>query len=44
MTRLTFTLHFEPKGIARLMDGMIQKTMQSEVATLGNLKKVLESR
>ncbi len=43
-TRLTFNLHFEPKGIARLMDGMIQKTMQSEVAALENLKKVLESR
>src|SRR5438067_11927275 len=28
-TRVTFTLHFEPKGLARLMDGMIASTMRS---------------
>ena len=41
-TRLKFTLHFEPKGFARLMDGMINRTMQSEVAMLANLKTYLE--
>ncbi len=41
-TRLSFTLHFEPKGFARLMDGMINRTMQSEVAMLTNLKAYLE--
>jgi len=44
VTRLTFILHFEPKGVARLMDGVIQKTMLSEVAALEHLKKVIESR
>src|SRR5215469_1045683 len=43
-TRLTFTLHFEPKGLARLMDGMIASTMRSEVATLSRLKAYLESQ
>ena len=42
-TRLTFTLHYEPKGLARLMDPMITRTMQSEVAMLANLKGYLES-
>ncbi|HEV2582877.1 MAG TPA: SRPBCC family protein [Ktedonobacteraceae bacterium] len=43
-TRITFTLHFEPKGLARLMNSMITRTMQSEVATLSNLKAYLESQ
>ena len=43
-TRVTFTLHFEPKGLARLMDGMIASTMRSEVATLSNLKTYMESQ
>lgn len=43
-TRVTFTLHFEPKGLARLMDGMIASTMRGEVATLSNLKAYLESQ
>src|SRR5215472_15959155 len=41
-TKLTFVLDFQPKGLARLMDGMINKTMQSEVGNLSNLKSVLE--
>src|SRR5215813_13111073 len=41
-TRLNFTLHHEPKGFARLMDGMVNRTMQSEVAMLSNLKAYLE--
>jgi len=42
-TRVTFTLHFEPKGLAKLMDPMIARTMRSEVAMLSNLKAYLES-
>jgi uncharacterized membrane protein len=42
-TRVTFTLHFEPKGLAKLMDPMIARTMRSEVAMLSNLKEYLES-
>ena len=43
-TRLTFTLHFEPKGLAKLLEPMINKTMQSEIGTLANLKTFLESQ
>jgi uncharacterized membrane protein len=42
-TQVSFVLDFQPKGLARLMDGMIAKTMQSEVGNLANLKTVLES-
>ncbi len=42
-TRVTFVLDFQPKGLARLMDGMINKSMQSEVGNLANLKSYLES-
>lgn len=42
-TKVTFTLDFQPKGFAKLMDGMINKTMQEEVGTLSNLKAYLES-
>jgi carbon monoxide dehydrogenase subunit G len=41
-TRLRFVLDFQPKGLARLMGPMIQKTMRSEVAQLSALKQVLE--
>ncbi len=43
-TRVTFVLDFQPKGLARLMDGMINKSMQAEVGNLANLKSVLESQ
>lgn len=43
-TRLTFTLHFEPKGLTKLMGPMITRTMEGEVATLANLKAYLESQ
>ena len=43
-TQVTFTLHYEPKGLARLMDPMINKTMQVEIATLSNLKAYLEGQ
>jgi len=41
--RLTFSLGFEPKGLMRLMNGMIQRTMQAEVGNLTRLKAVLEA-
>ena len=42
-TKVSFVLDFQPKGLAKLMDGLIGKTMQSEVGNLSNLKTVLES-
>jgi uncharacterized membrane protein len=42
-THVTFILDFQPKGFARLMDGMINKSMKAEVAMLSNLKTYLES-
>jgi|SRR6266481_913151 len=41
-TELTFTLDFQPKGFAKLMGPMIQKTMETEVQTIENLKHYLE--
>ncbi len=43
-THVTFILHYEPKGLARLMGPMITQTMREEVATLSNLKAYLESQ
>jgi uncharacterized membrane protein len=43
-TRVSFRLHYEPKGFARLMDPMINRTMQAEVGALANLKTYLESK
>jgi hypothetical protein len=42
-TTVTFLLDFQPKGLAKLMDPMINKSMQSEVAALSNLKSYLEA-
>ena len=42
-TTLTFILDFQPKGLAKLMNPMIQSSMQGEVATLSALKTYLES-
>jgi hypothetical protein len=39
-----FVLDFQPTGLARLMDGMIERTMRSEVGLLANLKAYLESQ
>ncbi|MEA5457203.1 SRPBCC family protein [Sinomonas sp. JGH33] len=41
-TALSFGLAYEPKGFMKLMGGMIQKTMDSEVKQLETLKAVLE--
>jgi hypothetical protein len=43
-TAVTFILDFQPKGLAKLMDGMIAKQMQNEVAALAKLKEYLEAR
>jgi uncharacterized membrane protein len=43
-TRVTFTLDYKPKGLARLMEPMINQTMRAEVATLANLKSYLEGK
>jgi uncharacterized membrane protein len=43
-TRVTFILHFEPKGLTKLMDPMITSSMKSEIAMLSNLKAYLESQ
>ena len=42
-TQVQLILDFQPQGLARLMDGMVEKAMREEVAVLANLKKVLES-
>ncbi len=44
MTRLRFALEYHPKGLQKLMNSMVQKTMESEVAQLEQLKTVIESR
>ncbi len=44
-TRVTFTLDWEPKGIKeKLMAPMVARTMPKEVATLDDLKRVLEGQ
>ena len=43
-TRVTFTLDFQPKGLAKLMEPMINQSMKSEVAMLSNLKTYLEEQ
>jgi len=43
-TTVTFALNLETQGLQKLVDGIIQKYMQSEVAYLINLKNVLETR
>jgi carbon monoxide dehydrogenase subunit G len=41
-TNLSFALDFQPRGIARLMDGMITKTMHKE-ADVEALKRAIEA-
>ena len=43
-TRVTFSLDYQPRGLAWLMSPMIARTMQGEVATLANLKAYLEKQ
>lgn len=42
-TKIKFVLDFRPKGLAKLMGPMINKTMKKEVSQLSALKKVLEA-
>ena len=42
-TKISFALDFKPKGLAKLIDGMITESMQEEVGMLSNLKEFLES-
>jgi uncharacterized membrane protein len=41
-TRVRLLLEYAPRGLARLMDSMIERTMRAEVAMLANLKAYLE--
>ena len=43
-TKVTFKLHYEPRGFAKLMDSVINKTMQSEVAALVEMKTYMEAK
>jgi uncharacterized protein YndB with AHSA1/START domain len=43
-TRLTFSLWWEPKGLARLLASPVQGTMDAEVGQVAKLKTVLEKR
>ena len=44
-TTVKFTLHNDPKGLMGVfMNGMINRTMQGEVALLSNLKSILENQ
>ena len=43
-TRVRFSLSFEPRGMMRLMNGMIQSAMNGEMQNLPVLKKVLEGK
>jgi hypothetical protein len=38
-----FILDYQPEGLGRSMDAIINQTMRGEVATLTNLKAYLES-
>ncbi len=43
-TRLRFALEYHPKGLQKLMNSMIQKTMEGEVVQLEQLKSVIEEQ
>ncbi len=43
-TTVTFRLDLQTKGFSMLMDPMISRSMQSEVAALANLKTYLEGQ
>jgi uncharacterized protein YndB with AHSA1/START domain len=43
-TRVKFSLRAEPRGIARLVSGMVSRTMSSEVSQLERLRTVLEDQ
>jgi uncharacterized membrane protein len=43
-TRVTLLLEYSPRGLARLMDSMIERTMRAEVGMLASLKTYLEEQ
>lgn len=43
-TRVRFAIEYHPKGLAGLMNNMIQRTMKAEVSQLERLKTVLEEQ
>jgi hypothetical protein len=43
LTTVRFSLDLTSKGLMKLMDGLITKTMQAEVAQLANLKAAVEA-
>jgi uncharacterized membrane protein len=42
-TQVSFSLDFQPRGLQKLMNGMIEKQMRAEVGNLARLKEYLES-
>ncbi|MDR7158147.1 SRPBCC family protein [Arthrobacter sp. BE255] len=42
-TTVHFTLDLKPAGLMKVLDGLITKTMQSEVAQLSSLKSAVEA-
>nr|WP_208096882.1 SRPBCC family protein [Paenarthrobacter sp. MSM-2-10-13] len=42
-TRLRFALEYHPKGLRKLMNGVIQKALEGEVAQLEQLKIAIEA-
>ena len=42
-TRVTFSLEAALSGLKKTMSGMVQESMDGEVGSLANLKRVLES-
>jgi uncharacterized membrane protein len=43
-TAVTFVLDYQPKGLSKLMEPMIQRSMEEEVGMLTELKAFLEKR
>jgi uncharacterized membrane protein len=41
-SRVKFSLSYQPRGLKRLLNRMIQKAMDAEVGNLSNLKKAIE--
>ena len=41
-SRVKFSLSYEPKGLKRLINPLIQKVMDAEVRNLANLKRAIE--
>jgi uncharacterized membrane protein len=43
-TEVTFSLDYQPRGLQKLMNGMIEKQMRAEVGNLARLKEHLEGK